>query len=74
MHNILYNHSESMAGYYIRPMCTTNASFIIKYNYSKIKNPIINPKTEGSVLIVVVFIALILGFWTFIYKKRIFRY
>ena len=74
MHNILYNHSESMAGYYIRPMCTTNASFIIKYNSSKIKNPIINPKTEGSVLIVVVFIALFLGFWTFIYKKRIFRY
>ena len=29
--NNLYNHSEEMAGYYIRPMCMTNASFVSQY-------------------------------------------
>ncbi len=36
----LYHHTESMAGYYIRPMCTTEASFISTYNPNKIKSSI----------------------------------
>ncbi len=37
--NLVYD-VESMAGYYIRPMCTMEASFVSNYNPSKIKSSI----------------------------------
>ena len=45
----LRNNSEDMSGYYIRPMCTTEVSFVSSYNPSKIKSSIVVeevPETE----------------------------
>lgn len=76
--NNLVNHYENMEGYYIRPMCTTNSSFLIKYNSSKVKNSIMNistnPETGGKVLVYVSMILLsivVFASTVLIIKKKI---
>lgn len=75
---ILHNHSENMEGYYIRPICTTESSFSIKYRYSenntnnnknssKSKTFITNPKTGiSTIILLITIISIIRG--TYFYK------
>lgn len=72
----LYHDTESMAGYYIRPMCTTEASFVSSYNPNKIGNPksesniFENPKTGKNHFIILLVVIITIGSVSILYKKE----
>ncbi len=79
--DILTDQTESMAGYYIRPTCTTEAAFTSIYNPNKIKGSTItdnskkddtvkNPDTSDNLVVVVFLITISLGVIIFIYKRK----
>ena len=65
-----------MAGYYIRPMCTTEASFVSSYNPSKIEksnsesNIFENPKTGRNHFILLLVVIITIGSVSILYKKE----
>lgn len=74
IHYNLYNDIDDMAGYYIRPKCTTSASFNTRYIPSEIDNNVLeNPNTDSQLIILIIFsiIVLCVEASIFNYKKSI---